>query len=105
MIRGYRIELGEVDHALRALPWLRDGAAVAHPSPRGELMLTAFVVLVPGVDAEPRTLLDRVRHELARFLPEHMLPSRVETLAQLPANPNGKTDRRALSGLAGRRSR
>ncbi|MFG2012769.1 amino acid adenylation domain-containing protein [Micromonospora sp. NPDC048868] len=99
-VRGHRIELGEIDHALRALPWLRDGAVVAHPSARGDAMLTAFLVPESGLDAAPRALLYRVRRDLSALLPEHMLPNRVEALDHLPVNPNGKTDRRALRDLA-----
>ncbi|MFF8614376.1 amino acid adenylation domain-containing protein [Streptomyces sp. NPDC015350] len=93
-IRGFRIELGEVDHAMRALPWVRDAAAVVHRTARDEPILTAFVVPEPGAAPDTRT---RLRGDLAARLPEHMIPVRVVTLERLPRNSSGKTDRRALA--------
>jgi acyl-coenzyme A synthetase/AMP-(fatty) acid ligase len=96
-IRGHRIELGEIDHALRAIPWLRDGAVVASSAGRGELLLTAFVVPSSTMDVSGTALLDRLRAELAARLPGYLLPARVERVDRLPRNANGKTDRRALA--------
>ncbi|QNP66632.1 amino acid adenylation domain-containing protein [Streptomyces genisteinicus] len=110
-IRGFRIELGEIDHALRAVPWIGDAAAVVQHTARGEPVLAACVV--PGHTAEGEAgaggrpaggLLDRLRKELAAALPEHMLPGRVVCLDRLPLNANGKTDRRALAEDLSRRS-
>ncbi|MEU9350966.1 amino acid adenylation domain-containing protein [Streptomyces griseoloalbus] len=98
-IRGFRIELGEVDHALRAVPWIGDAAAVVQSTARGEPILTACVVT-----EHPEGLLDRLCKELASVLPEHMLPGRVVRLDRLPLNTNGKTDRRALTEDLSRRN-
>ncbi|GGX75514.1 amino acid adenylation domain-containing protein [Streptomyces hiroshimensis] len=110
-IRGFRIELGEIDHALRALPWIADAAAVVQNTPRGESALTACVVSRYGAghpdsaqDGRDEALLGRLRKELAAVLPDHMLPGRVVRLDRLPLNTNGKTDRRALSDDLSRRN-
>ncbi|MFJ5294416.1 amino acid adenylation domain-containing protein [Streptomyces sp. NPDC088348] len=102
-IRGFRIELGEIDHALRAVPWIGDAAAVVQSTARGEPVLAACVVTKHATDHRGGTadrhsdaLLDRLRKELAAVLPDHMLPGRVVRLDRLPLNTNGKTDRRAL---------
>ena len=97
-VRGFRIELGEIDHALRALPWVRDGAIALTYSRREEPVLTAFVV--PSEPPPGGQLLDSVRRCLADRLPEYMLPNRARQLGQLPLNSNGKTDRRALTTMA-----
>jgi acyl-coenzyme A synthetase/AMP-(fatty) acid ligase len=110
-IRGFRIELGEIDHALRAVPWLGDAAAVVQRTARGEPALAACIVTEHAADlrdaADDRqneALLDRLRKELAAVLPDHMLPGRVVRLDRLPLNSNGKTDRRALAEDLSRRS-
>ncbi len=49
-IRGHRIELGEVEHAIRAVPGVRDTLVTVRPSPAGQPTLTAY--LVPDAPAE-----------------------------------------------------
>ena len=100
-VRGHRIELGEVDHALRGVAWIRDGATVVHNSARGEPTLAVFVVPVDGLSSDGRALLPRLRDVLARRLPDYMLPNQAVVVDRLPLNSNGKTDRRALSELFG----
>jgi amino acid adenylation domain-containing protein len=97
-VRGFRIELGEIDHAMRRLGWIADAAAVVRESARGEQLITAFVVPATGTVSDSRVLLTRLRAGLAEALPEHMLPGKLVCLDRLPLNPNGKTDRGALSG-------
>ncbi len=92
-IRGARVELGEVEAALAAMPSVAEAVAVARPDADGDLTLLAFVTLRPGSTADPLAL----RAALAQSLPDYMVPSRVLVLDQMPLNPNGKTDRMALS--------
>ncbi len=89
-IRGFRIELGEVEAALLRLPGVAEAAVVAREEAGGKA-LTAYVV--PRGEALPGDLDERLRS----LLPEHMLPSRLVPLSELPLNANGKVDRRALA--------
>ncbi|MFI0976470.1 amino acid adenylation domain-containing protein [Streptomyces sp. NPDC021093] len=91
-IRGYRLELGEVENALRGLEGVTDAAVVTRRRPSGDTELIGF--LQSGSVPPPDT--DAVRAELARHLPEYMIPSALVVLAALPRFPNGKTDRHAL---------
>ncbi|MFG3107536.1 amino acid adenylation domain-containing protein [Streptomyces tendae] len=90
-VRGHRIELGEIEAALRALPPVQDAAVAVHTDPHGRKSLTAYVV-ARDPDAEPRT----PREDLARRLPEYMVPARFLYLPALPLTPHGKVDRKAL---------
>ncbi|GAB3934584.1 hypothetical protein GCM10027614_07860 [Micromonospora vulcania] len=56
--------------------------------------LVAYVVLAAG----PRQEVDEsaLRAYLAERLPEHMVPSRIVGLAQIPTTRHGKVDRAAL---------
>ncbi|MEV3991289.1 amino acid adenylation domain-containing protein [Streptomyces sp. NPDC049837] len=87
-IRGQRIELGEVESALRALPPVNDAVAAAVADPAGHQRLVGYVV----TDADTAA----VRERLAEVLPEHMVPSLLIALPELPLTPHGKVDRKAL---------
>ncbi|GAB7064849.1 D-alanine--poly(phosphoribitol) ligase [Streptomyces mexicanus] len=87
-IRGHRIELGEIEAALRALPGVRDAVVVTEPAADGEVELRAAVGGTGPAEALYTALGER--------LPPYMMPARITVLDQLPLNPNGKLDRRAL---------
>ncbi|MFC0429205.1 non-ribosomal peptide synthetase [Kutzneria buriramensis] len=82
-VRGHRIELGEVEVALRTLPGVRAAAAAVRGS-----TLVGYLVGGP----EPATA-----HALAaEVLPDHLVPTALVTLDQLPLTANGKLDRKVL---------
>ncbi|MFC9545232.1 amino acid adenylation domain-containing protein [Streptomyces sp. NPDC056956] len=87
-IRGQRIELGEVENALRALPEVTDAVVVSRIDGVGQLRLVGYVTGTDGAE--------RIRQELARTLPEAMVPSAVVCLDEMPLTANGKVDRAAL---------
>ncbi|MGP3691673.1 amino acid adenylation domain-containing protein [Streptomyces sp. IBSNAI002] len=87
-IRGQRVEPGEVAAALAGHPDVRRCAVLPVPDERGELGLVAYVV---GA-ADPGAL----RAYLSERLPAAMVPGTYVEIAELPLNPNGKLDRRAL---------
>ncbi|MEU9236959.1 amino acid adenylation domain-containing protein [Streptomyces subrutilus] len=87
-IRGQRVEPGEVAAALAGHPDVRRCAVLALPDEHGELGLVAYVV---GA-ADPSAL----RAYLSERLPAAMVPGTYVAIAELPLNPNGKLDRRAL---------
>ena len=91
-IRGHRIELGEIEAVLARHPAVRQ--AVVHPwqSPAGD-RLAAYIV-----PADPRNVppTEQLRAHLADVLPPYMTPEDFVVLEQLPLNPNGKVNRRAL---------
>ncbi|MDR1807519.1 MAG: D-alanine--poly(phosphoribitol) ligase subunit DltA, partial [Propionibacteriaceae bacterium] len=93
-LNGVRIEPGEVQAALEALPGVGQAAVLAVPGPAGEPILAAFYA--PATAAPPA----EVRRALARTLPRPYLPSRLLRLDGLPADGNGKADRRRLAELA-----
>ncbi|GAA4629402.1 hypothetical protein GCM10023196_050070 [Actinoallomurus vinaceus] len=95
-IRGYRIEPAEVEAELRRHPHINECAVVAWTPPQGERRLVAHVVTEPGCSADEREL----RSYLSRRLPDHMVPRHFVTAGSLPLSPNGKVDRRRLSGPA-----
>ncbi|NYE25982.1 amino acid adenylation domain-containing protein [Pigmentiphaga litoralis] len=94
-IRGFRVELGEVESTLLTINGVRQGAVVPLRS-GSDVELIAYVVNgQKGLDAEKA-----LRQALSAALPQHMLPSRVMLLTELPRLPNGKIDRVGLADMA-----
>lgn len=94
-IRGFRVELGEVESALLAVDGVRQGAVVPHRS-GSDVELIAYVVN----DQKGNDAATALRQALSATLPQHMLPSKVVFLTELPRLPNGKIDRVALAGMS-----
>ncbi len=93
--RGYRIELGEIEAAIHALPEIQDAAVVAIDTGgfEGLAICCAFV----SGDASVSPLL--LKKQLARTLPQYMIPTQWMSLDRLPLNGNGKTARPRLKQM------
>ncbi|MFF2652555.1 AMP-binding protein [Streptomyces sp. NPDC058045] len=87
-LRGQRIELGEIEAALSALDAVDGACAVVRGDAPGGQHLVGYVTGTADPEA--------ARTELARELPEHMVPSAVVVLDAFPLGPSGKLDRGAL---------
>ncbi|MFI5866416.1 amino acid adenylation domain-containing protein [Streptomyces sp. NPDC051546] len=114
-IHGFRIELGEIETALGRLPGVGRAAVVVREDVPGERRLVGYVVPEAGAAQDPgrepgraRALgpdavrapdTEAMRAELARSLPEYMVPLLV-VVDGLPVTANGKLDRRALPAPA-----
>ena len=93
-IHGYRVELGEVEAAIRDVSGVLGAAAIAWPlSATGAGGIVAFVSSSDALDVRG------VRAMLEARLPPYMLPQEIRVLEDLPLNPNGKIDRKALYAL------
>ncbi|MFD7560267.1 amino acid adenylation domain-containing protein, partial [Streptomyces sp. NPDC059835] len=98
-IHGFRIELGEIETALGRLPGVGRAAVVVREDVPGERRLVGYVVPEAGADPAPVLEPEPIRVELARSLPEYMVPVLV-VVDGLPVTANGKLDRRALPAPA-----
>jgi aryl carrier-like protein len=94
-VRGFRVELGEVEAAISRQQAVRECAVVLHADTADEKRLIGYVV------TEDTTDLNQLRQELRAELPDYMVPSVLVRVTDLPRMPNGKVDRRALTGLDG----
>ncbi|WP_051473471.1 non-ribosomal peptide synthetase [Saccharomonospora piscinae] len=90
-IRGVRVELGEVEAALMALPDVAAAVAVARDD-AADRVLVAYVVATEGATLDP----DAAREALRAELPQHLVPSALVVLDELPRTTNDKVDRAAL---------
>ncbi|WP_394558369.1 amino acid adenylation domain-containing protein [Aquipseudomonas alcaligenes] len=88
-IRGFRIELGEIESQLLAMDGVQEAAVIARETPTGK-QLVGYVVDRDNTDA------NALRSELAKILPDYMVPAQIIALTKLPLTPAGKLDRSAL---------
>ncbi|MGW2834864.1 amino acid adenylation domain-containing protein [Streptomyces sp. NPDC001286] len=95
-IRGFRIELGEVQAALTGHPGV-DRAVVVVDDSAGDRRLVGYVVPADGASDHSAEHLVADVHELVRRrLPQHMVPSALVVIDEVPLTLSGKVDRRAL---------
>ncbi|MBZ5494707.1 MAG: amino acid adenylation domain-containing protein [Acidobacteriia bacterium] len=102
-LRGFRIEPGEIESALREIPAVKDAAVILCEQKSTGKRLVAYVVAKSESGLDARGL----RQELARKLPDYMVPSGIMLLPSLPLTANGKIDRKKLPApdLAGNEER
>lgn len=87
---GYRIELEEIEAALNTLPTVKECAVIYHKIAEGLGEIVAFAALDDAGTAEA------LLPQLAALLPAYMVPRKVNVMAGLPKNANGKIDRVSL---------
>jgi acyl carrier protein len=95
-LRGYRIELGEIEAILCRHEKVREATVELKQYETGAPRLVGYIVLTED-DGEKN--ISALRDYLHDHLPGYMVPSAFVMLAELPLNPNGKVDRRALLEL------
>jgi acyl-CoA synthetase (AMP-forming)/AMP-acid ligase II/uncharacterized protein YbdZ (MbtH family) len=78
-IRGCRVEPGDVAHALHQLSEVKQAVVVARAA-GGEPELAAYITTAAAAPPDP----DRLRAQLARLLPDHMIPASVTVVTELP---------------------
>ncbi|WP_430412118.1 amino acid adenylation domain-containing protein [Kordia sp.] len=89
-IRGFRVEIGEVESKFLSLPYITEVAVLERIDEQGINHLVAFVV-----QNDERTE-KQLRKDIAKKLPEYMVPTYLITLDEIPLNTNGKVDRKVL---------
>ncbi len=88
-IRGYRIELGEIETRLAEHAGVKEAVVIARDDNETGKRLEAYYT---GEEVGAETL----RAHLSSTLPEYMTPAAFVFLSELPLNPNGKLDCKAL---------
>lgn len=91
-VRGYRIALGEIEAVLHRQTMVRAAAVCVRERSHGKPHLVAYLTLA----GKHKITRAKMRALLLAELPEYMVPSAFVIVDELPLNPNGKVDRKAL---------
>ncbi|MEM7129528.1 MAG: amino acid adenylation domain-containing protein [Chloroflexota bacterium] len=100
-LRGFRIELGEIESYLSQHEQVQESMVLALDDPQGNKRLIGYIVTTTDQSTNNQDeLADALRSHLRSHLPDYMVPSGFVLLDEMPLTPNGKVDRKALTGLA-----
>lgn len=89
---GVNIYPAEIEHALVRLPGVLDCAVFGIPDDEFGEQLLALVLPEPGAAPVPAELAERLRETIAGY----KVPRRIEIVAELPRDDNGKIAKRRL---------
>lgn len=89
-IRGMRIELGEVTGHLESVAGVARAAVDVAAAETGTILVGYVVTEHDSVDVQ------QVRQTLVGAIPDHLVPSVIVEINEIPVSPNGKLDRRRL---------
>ncbi len=91
MILGKRVEPAEVESVLCKCPEIEKAVVRPYIDEQNLSYMVAYVVL-----KQPEANLSTLKKEMARFLPNYMIPEFFVRMADFPLNANGKVDSKAL---------
>jgi amino acid adenylation domain-containing protein/thioester reductase-like protein len=88
-IRGLRIELGEIESAISRCEGVKQNAVVVKTDDNGRQYICAYYI---GAEVD----IKGAKAELAKKLPQYMIPHFFIEMEQFPTTPSGKIDRKAF---------
>ena len=92
-VLGHRVELEEIEALLRQAAGVEIAVALGWPTTLGSA--GGVVAFLADTSVDPSTL----RTKLQAKLPGYAVPREIRLLTEMPLNPNGKIDRKALLEL------
>lgn len=92
-LRGYRIELGEIEKAVLSISGVTGAVVIVEETEEDQILCCYFTTL-QNVSA------NEIRNALSQFLPEYMVPQRIEHLQKIPVKSNGKVDKNQLKNIS-----
>lgn len=110
-VRGYRIESGEIEYHLSQLKGITEAIVLPVKWSDDDVRITAFIqskdsnkqvfkkvqsIEVNALDKQKET---DIKHELAKVLPEYMIPTYCIGIHEFPLTANGKTDKKKLESI------
>jgi len=91
---GFNIYPQEIEAALTGCADILEAAVIGLPDPDWGEIAVGFVALAPGSPRASADILDEIRPRLGI-----RTPKRLEVLAEMPKNANGKVDKKALRAM------
>ncbi|NMM55485.1 non-ribosomal peptide synthetase [Paenibacillus aquistagni] len=90
-IRGHRIELAELQSTLYSIDLVKEVVTIFQAD-KGINRIIAFVITVADKNMEEENTKSIIYKNLAKKLPEYMLPAEIVIVHQFPLTVNGKID-------------
>lgn len=94
-LHGFRIEVEDVENNILKLDSIKKAVVVPVEKDGAVKSLTAFVIPAEKVENAFEKS-QEIRRELARFVPDYMIPKKFIFVDAVPMTNNGKADRKAL---------
>jgi non-ribosomal peptide synthetase component E (peptide arylation enzyme) len=95
-IRGFRIEIGEIETIASQYPGVDQAVVIIHESSHLCKQLVLFVTTIK----EKQTLdIKEIRQYMLEYLPDYMIPARIQIIESIPLTPNGKIDRKKMETI------
>lgn len=92
-VRGFRIELGEIETQLRKIAGVKNAVVIAKEDSSGTNNIYAYIVGCEKISFQ------EMKKELAKKLPNYMIPTYFVQISEVPVTQNGKLDKRALPDI------
>lgn len=96
-LHGYRIELEDIEQNILKASGVRGVVVTPNLSEGKVKSLTAHIVYDNAVENRFQTT-QKLKEEMKQFLPDYMIPKKIQFLEQIPMTVNGKADRQKLGG-------
>lgn len=96
-LNGYRIEIEDIENNLRKVENIRN--AVVLPVYKNEKIAYLKAIVELELENDLGNLKNgiRIKKDLAKLIPDYMVPRNVTIIDKLPMNTNGKIDRKKLA--------
>ena len=91
--KGYRIELNDIEHNLSDIVGVKECAVIAKYNEQKTVKLIKSFVVGENIS------ISYLQKELAKKIPNYMMPKTIQIIEKMPINVNGKIDRKALIDL------
>lgn len=88
-IQGYRIELGEIITALLCDSTILEAVVITAEDQNRSFLIGYFI-------SEEKKSVESIRSDLARILPQYMIPTYIVQIDSFPLTSNGKLDKKKL---------
>lgn len=91
---GFNIYPGQIEDILRQHPKVKDAAVIGRPDRRSGEIVTAYIALKEGMEADKEEFLQYCRNNM----PDYRVPKTIILQKEIPRDPAGKLLRRVLKG-------
>lgn len=94
-LHGYRIELNEINSALNDLEYVVHGETLALSRDN----IVKKIVSLAKLTKDAAVSVEDVKKDLAKRLPDYMIPGDIRFIDEIPLNQNGKVDKKLLTEI------